>query len=236
MTSRKRSAAELEEPDVQDPSRTTRLKATPESGMAPESKAEIGGSAEDRLEVEVDVVEEDGSEYNESAGENDEVNDQESEGEESDSGEPETQITWTCDCRQPALLLVAGQNAQLWNRGRPFAKCATGRCGFWTWTDNATPESQQQLFNESMDARLDSRNYGDEDGGEDNEPEYDGESITASVKTNTTMALAIPTNTTTRSRRRSRWSISCAMLRLRLWNGRVTRVQLRVRWMRRSRR
>ncbi|KAJ7471025.1 hypothetical protein FB451DRAFT_1368161 [Mycena latifolia] len=71
----------------------------------------------------------------------------------------------------PARIFTAGQNAKPWNRGRQFAKCATGQCRFWTWCDTT---DRQQRFNEAMDTRLESQSDA-EDSDDDNNLERYGE-------------------------------------------------------------
>ncbi|KAJ7692140.1 hypothetical protein B0H17DRAFT_547435 [Mycena rosella] len=63
-----------------------------------------------------------------------------------------------CKCGHPARIFTAGQSTKPHNRGRRFAKCATGGCDFFTPCESCdTAADRQQAFNDAEDARLESQ-------------------------------------------------------------------------------
>ncbi|KAJ7035308.1 hypothetical protein C8F04DRAFT_1394895 [Mycena alexandri] len=98
MTGRKRSAAELEEPDFQASNRATRSRTTAESGSAvePEVEAESGDEGEDgQVEAQPEAGEADDD--NGSEGGYDEVNEQDSGDDEDYDNEPEYDDEDNCE-------------------------------------------------------------------------------------------------------------------------------------------
>ncbi|KAJ7183632.1 hypothetical protein C8R46DRAFT_1186602, partial [Mycena filopes] len=164
---RKRSASEIEGREGQD--RPTRLKiaADPlvEPDPRPEEAAGVQAASGNENVLNAYVP---GDEESDPEREFDREDDPPDGMDDDDSDEDDTEAapTWTCGCGQPALQLVAGDNAKPWNRGRPFAKCAMGNCQYWTWCDDTRRSTRQQLFNESMDAQFGSGSYGNGDGRE----------------------------------------------------------------------
>ncbi|KAJ7183631.1 hypothetical protein C8R46DRAFT_1308489 [Mycena filopes] len=147
-----------------------RVAAAIEAELTARTDGEPKAATEDRQhELKPEAQEEDAGRHDVHPGgheANEHYDEASSEGGESGSEEAEAPA-WTCDCGQAARQLVAGANAKSWNRGRPFAKCATQSCDYWTWCDDTRPETRQRLFNESMDARFEAfGNYGEPDADE----------------------------------------------------------------------